>query len=156
MSWCNQFFFFYIYYLYFCIQILIYIIDCNIIETRWALTHLVTEGVAVLLMQKGVGFNAAEKTVRITSIWVIFTFCAYMLGKFELFVPCIFPSLRIVTHVMWSHFHSIHAISGCFCCDADDMGDDAIRLLSLPVDSSAPPLLPSPCSNSVCEVLVSI
>eukprot|EP01035_Chromulina_nebulosa_P034472 gene34472-46257_t len=45
----------------------------------WALTHLVTEGVAVLLMQKGVGFNAAEKTVRITSIWVIFTFCAYML-----------------------------------------------------------------------------
>jgi hypothetical protein len=33
-------------------------------------------------MQKGVGFNAAAKTVRITTLWAIFTFFAYMLGKF--------------------------------------------------------------------------
>ena len=72
------------------------IIDCDINETRWALTHLVTEGVAVLLMQKGVGFNAAEKTVRITSIWVIFTFCAYMLGKFDLFLSIYIISYQIM------------------------------------------------------------
>eukprot|EP01035_Chromulina_nebulosa_P031097 gene31097-41424_t len=53
--------------------------DAIAFSFMWALQHLVTEGVAILLMQKGVGFNAAAKTVRITTLWAIFTFFAYML-----------------------------------------------------------------------------
>lgn len=39
----------------------------------WALQHMVVEGVAVLLMQKGLGMNAAVRTFKIIFVWGLIT-----------------------------------------------------------------------------------
>lgn len=39
----------------------------------WALQHVVVEGVAVLLMQKGLGMNGAIRTIKIVSVWGLIT-----------------------------------------------------------------------------------
>ena len=105
----------------------------------------------MLLMQKGVGFNAAAKTVRITIKWGIFTFSAYMLGKLILILGE-YAYLKLSQTVV----QSLHSSAGCCVCGTDHMGTDTFFVLYLFVGCSSPPALSPPSSNSICPVLVPI
>lgn len=46
-------------------------------SVMYGIQHIVTEGVAFMLMQKGVGMNAAKRSLRYASVWGIVTFVCY-------------------------------------------------------------------------------
>jgi serine/threonine protein kinase len=48
--------------------------------TMWGLQHAVVEGVALLLMQKGLGQNAAKMTMKYAIIWGLVTFFAQVIA----------------------------------------------------------------------------
>jgi hypothetical protein len=70
----------------------------------WSLQHCLVEGVAILLMQKGLGRNAAVKAIRLICFWGIF---AFMVHWTEYNAPGV-PSLLL--DIVWNL--SILAIYG--------------------------------------------
>lgn len=47
----------------------------------WALQHMAIEGVALLLMQKGLGVHAAKQTAKYTAAWGVFTFIVVFISS---------------------------------------------------------------------------
>lgn len=69
-----------------------------IFSSMWALEHMVVEGVAFMLMRKGLGWNAAQEVIIRVIPWGIIVFICKYVGYT---IYTLSPKLSLLTELLW-------------------------------------------------------